>query len=62
MVRFYDPRDETDLARVETILKNGGIEYGLYREPVRGIGPLQIQVAEEDVPAAEELLQARSEH
>lgn len=41
---------------MEVILKKGGIEYFLRREPVRGIGPLQVHVAEEDVPKAEELL------
>lgn len=56
MVRFYDPRDEADLARVEGILKKNAIEYFLCREPVDGIGPQQIQVAEEDLPQAEELL------
>ncbi len=56
MVRFYDPVDEKDLERVEEILKAGGIEYFLYKEPVEKIGPQQIHVAEEDVPAAEVLL------
>lgn len=56
MVRFYDPRDEKDLARVEQILKKGGIEYFLLREPEKAIGPQQIHVAEEDLPRAEELL------
>jgi hypothetical protein len=57
MVKFYDPRDEVDLARVEAILRNGGIEYFLSREPEAGIGPLQVHVAEEDLPQAERLLQ-----
>ncbi len=56
MVRFYDPGDEADLARVEAILKEGGIEYYLEREPEAGIGPLQVHVAEEDLPQAEKLL------
>lgn len=56
MVKFYDPRDEIDLARVEAILSNGGIEYFLSREPEAGIGPLQVHVAEEDLPRAERLL------
>lgn len=56
MAFFYDPRDEEDLDRVESILKKGGIEYFLRREPVRGIGLLQVHVAEEDVPRAEELM------
>lgn len=56
MALFYDPVDEADLSRVETILKKNGIEYFLRREPVQGIGPAQIHVAEEDMPMAEELL------
>ena len=56
MALFYDPVDEADLSRVEGILRSNGIEYSLRREPVQGIGPSQIHVAEEDVPRAEELL------
>jgi len=56
MVRFYDPTDEADLARVERVLKSGGIEYFLREESQMGIGSQQIHVAEEDMPRAEELL------
>jgi hypothetical protein len=56
MALFYDPLDEADLSRVEAILKENGIEYFLRHEPVQGIGPSQIHVAEEDFPRAEELL------
>ena len=56
MVKFYDPKDGADLARVEALLRGGGIEYFLLPEPQEGIGPKQIHVAEEDLPAAEELL------
>jgi len=56
MVKFYDPRDAADLARVEAILRAGGIEYFLNREPEAGIGPMQVHVAEEDIPHAEKLL------
>ncbi len=56
MVKFYDPKDAADLARVEAILKRAGIEYFLVGEPVKGRGPLQVQVAEEDLPTAEQLL------
>uniref|UniRef100_A0A831UBL4 DUF2007 domain-containing protein n=1 Tax=Geobacter metallireducens TaxID=28232 RepID=A0A831UBL4_GEOME len=56
MVKFYDPRDEADQARVEAMLRARGIEYFLVPEPQEGIGPRQIHVAEEDLPAAEELL------
>ncbi|HKK02127.1 MAG TPA: DUF2007 domain-containing protein [Desulfuromonadales bacterium] len=56
MALFYDPKDEADLARVERLLRQGGIEYSLQQEPASGLGPMQIHVAEEDVPRAEELL------
>jgi hypothetical protein len=56
MVRFYDPKDKDDLARVVALLQGGGIEYSLSVEGAEGIGPCQIQVAEEDIPKAEELL------
>jgi hypothetical protein len=62
MALFYDPKDETDLARVEAILKSGGIEYFLRRETVAGIGPFQVHVAEEDVPRAEDLLRLKTLH
>ncbi|OGT98906.1 MAG: hypothetical protein A2X80_00410 [Geobacteraceae bacterium GWB2_52_12] len=55
-MKFYDPKDEADLGKVEAALKTGGIEYFLRREPEKGIGPMQVHVAEEDVPRAEELL------
>ena len=56
MVKFYDPRDAADQAWVEAILREGGIEYFLNREPEAGIGPMQVHVAEEDFPHAEKLL------
>lgn len=56
MVRFYDPIDSQDLDRVTAILSHGGIEFTLRNEPVQGIGPSQIHVAEEDLPEAEKLL------
>ncbi|HBA86566.1 MAG TPA: hypothetical protein DCZ75_00865 [Geobacter sp.] len=55
MVKFYDPKDEADLARVEAMLKKGGIEYALRATPA-GTYNREIEVAEEDVPKAEELL------
>ncbi|BCG47352.1 hypothetical protein GEOBRER4_n2182 [Citrifermentans bremense] len=57
MVRFYNPKDEADLARVEAILRKGGIEYFL-SEAKEGAAR-EIEVAEEDVPKAEELLQEK---
>lgn len=56
-MRFYDPKDEADLARVESLLKKGGIEYYVAASP-QGAGTApQIEVAEEDVPAAQELVE-----
>lgn len=55
MARFYDPKDETDLARVESILKGGAIEYFLREGGINPPGK-EIHVAEEDIPRAEELL------
>lgn len=55
MVKFYDPKDEADLARVEAVLKKAGIEYFLSEAPA-GAPAREIRVAEEDVPKAEELL------
>jgi len=55
MVRFYNPKDEADLARVQAILKRGAIEYFLSAAPAGGVTG-EIEVAEEDVPRAEELL------
>ncbi|MBJ6750155.1 putative signal transducing protein [Geomonas anaerohicana] len=55
MVKFYDARSEAELARVEAVLKQGGVEYfvtGRAKEDVSG----EIEVAEEDLPRAEELL------
>jgi len=56
MAVFYDPKDERDLARVKAVLDKEGIEYFLRREPAAGIGSMQVVVAEEDIPRAEELL------
>ncbi|WP_303721816.1 hypothetical protein [Malonomonas rubra] len=56
MTHFYDPKDQTDLERVEKILRSGGIEYSLGAEPEPGMGSYQINVAEEDIPRAEKLL------
>jgi len=55
MVRFYDPEDENDLARVEELLRRNGIEYCL--TPGNGRWPMEISVAEEDVRQAETLLE-----
>jgi hypothetical protein len=55
MVRFYNPKDENDLTRVERLLRKGAIEYFLV--PDDGAWPVEIRVAEEDIPHAEALLQ-----
>jgi DNA-binding IscR family transcriptional regulator len=55
MASFYDTVNDSDLKRVEELLKKGGIVYTL-----RGIGAgtalKEIQVSEEDLAAAEEIL------
>lgn len=56
MTHFYDPKDQADLERVERILKQGSIQYSLSMEPEVGLAPYQINVAEEDIPWAEQLL------
>ena len=55
-MRFYDPKDDADLARVEAVLHKGGIEYSVAAAPAHAGISVQIEVAEEDVPKAEELL------
>jgi hypothetical protein len=53
MARFYDVVDGAELARIEAVLKNGGVEYALTgaSDSVR-----EILVAEEDLAYAEQLL------
>jgi hypothetical protein len=53
MARFYDVVDSAELARIEAVLKKGGVEYALTGtgESVR-----EILVAEEDLAYAEQLL------
>jgi len=55
-MRFYDPKDVADQARVEGLLHKGGIEYFLAATPANTGVPVEIDVAEEDVPKAEEIL------
>jgi len=55
MVRFYDPKDQDDLDKVEELLRKNGIEYFL--DPESRQWPIEIRVAEEDIPMAEALLQ-----
>lgn len=56
MVRFYDPKDKNDLARVEKLLRKGAIEYFLIPDAA-GAWPVEIRIAEEDLPQAEALMQ-----
>jgi putative signal transducing protein len=59
MAKFYDTCDADDLARVEAVLRGGGIEYAL--RPAGQTGAfVEIHVAEEDVFHAAELLEAAS--
>lgn len=58
MAKFYDAKDSADLARVEALLQKGGIEYSLAAKPAGAGAIKQIEVAEEDVPKAEDLLAA----
>ena len=56
MARFYDTVNDSDLMRVEGLLKNGGIAYSLR---VLGVGSTlmkEIEVAVEDLAAAESIL------
>ncbi|WP_129126208.1 putative signal transducing protein [Geomonas oryzae] len=55
MVKFYDARTEADLSRVEAVLKQAGIEYSVSSLSGRVVSG-EIEVAEEDLPKAEELL------
>lgn len=55
MARFYDSVSDSDLDRVENLLKRGGIEYSL-RILGKGTQLKEIQVAEEDLAAAERVL------
>ena len=61
-MRFYDPIDEADLQRVTELLSRGGIEYVLRSTTEPGLHPEEIHVAEEDLPAAEELISRASRH
>ena len=56
MARFYDTTNEADLARVEGVLRRGGIEYS-FREEKGEPALKEIQVAEEDMARAQELLE-----
>ena len=55
MARFYDTANNSDLMRVESILKKGGIVYTL-RTLEDGSALKEILVAEEDLADAERIL------
>jgi hypothetical protein len=62
MARFYDTVNDSDLMRVEGLLKNGGIAYSLR---VLGGGSTlmkEIEVAVEDLAAAESILYGKFYH
>jgi len=55
MASFYDTVNDSDLLRVEGLLKRGGIVYTL-RTLGSGTALKEIQVAEEDLADAERIL------
>jgi len=59
MTRFYDSLDSRELARVQHILKWGGIEYTML-PAVKGSAMSEILVAEEDLVYADTLLSSHS--
>ena len=56
MALFYDPKDNAEQKRIESILSENGIDYELHAEPVTGQGPLQIFVSESDLTQAGKLI------
>lgn len=58
MARFYDAVNSSELAKIEAMLKNGGVEYTL--SPGKD-SVCEILVAEEDMVFAESLLSAPAE-
>jgi len=54
MARFYDAVDSSELARIEAMLKSGGVEYTLSSGKDSSVS--EILVAEEDLAFAESLL------
>ena len=56
MALFYDPKDTTEQKKIESILKENGIDYELHTEPVTGKGPLQIFVSESNLVRADKLI------
>lgn len=54
MASFYDTVNDTDLKRVEGLLKKGGIAY-ILRAVGKDTSLKEIQVAEEDLAEAEQI-------
>ena len=59
MARFYDSVDNADIKRVEGLLKKGGIVYTLHALEDDSMIK-EIQVAEEDLAAAEKIMYGTS--
>jgi len=59
MARFYDAVNSSELATIEAMLKNGGVEYTL--SPGKDSSVCEILVAEEDLAFAESLLSSPAE-
>lgn len=60
MARFFDTGNNSDLAKVEGLLKKGGIVYTLRVLGDDSAKIKEIQVAEEDLAAAEKILYGSS--
>lgn len=60
MARFYDTVHKSELTRVEGLLKKGGIVYTLRVLGDHSARIREIQVAEEDLAAAEKILYGSS--
>jgi hypothetical protein len=58
MMKFYDPKDSADQARIEEALHKGGVEFSVTAAPANSGVLVEIEVAEEDVPRADQILQS----
>lgn len=55
MAHFYDSMDDREISKIESLLQRGGIMYSL-RVVESGSRFKEIQVAEEDLAEAEQIL------
>ncbi|OHB33009.1 MAG: hypothetical protein A2X79_00775 [Desulfuromonadaceae bacterium GWB2_53_15] len=62
MASFYDTVNDTELEWVEALLQKGGIEYALREIGGNPILMKEIQVAEEDLAAADSILCSNLAH